>query len=108
MQSATTKESSRSCIAATTAILGDKWTPLIIRALADAPQRFCHLQDTAGGINPRTLSARLSDLESHNIIQKHPIKQSNHFEYALSKKGEDLLPVLDAMTMWGNKYAPTR
>ena len=91
------------CIAAATAVIGDKWTPKIIRAL-ELPQRFCHLQSLAGGINPRTLSARLTELEKSKIITKKPIKNSAHFEYTLTLKGKDLLPILDAMTAWGNKY----
>ena len=99
-------ENKPGCIATTARVLGDKWTPLILRALALQPQRFCRLQEEAGGINPRTLSARLSALEQQEIIMKvarHPM--SAHYEYALTPKGNDLLPVLISMATWGEKYS---
>ena len=44
------------CIGAATAILGDKWTPHLLRAfLNEDTVRFCQLQDLVEGINPRTL-----------------------------------------------------
>jgi len=52
------------CVKAATEILGDKWTPQLLRFfLNNEVVRFCQLQDLVGGINPRTLSARLSSLE---------------------------------------------
>jgi DNA-binding HxlR family transcriptional regulator len=90
-----------SCVAAAVAILGDKWTPHLIRALNEGPLGFCALQDAAGGINPRTLSARLDTLEVHGIIAKSDT-------YSLTPKGRDLLPVLQSMAEWGAKYAPSR
>jgi DNA-binding HxlR family transcriptional regulator len=99
-------ENKPDCIATTARVLGDKWTPLILRALALRPQRFCRLQEEAGGINPRTLSARLSALEEQEIIIKvarHPM--AAHYEYRLTQKGTDLLPVLISMATWGEKYS---
>lgn len=95
-------------VATTVAILGDKWTPLIIRTLAEGSDRFCKLQSEAGGINPRTLSARLSYLEENGIVKKkEAAKNGPPFPcYTLTQKGNDLLPVIDAMASWGNKYTP--
>lgn len=97
----------KGCVAATVAILGDKWTPLIIRTLAEGSDRFCRLQTEAGGINPRTLSARLSYLEENKIIERKEItKDGSVFpSYALTAKGRDLLPIINAMANWGDKYA---
>lgn len=100
----------KGCVSNTVAILGDKWTPLIIRCLAEGQSRFCKLQTEAGGINPRTLSARLSSLEKSGIIKKNPTssKDGSAFpSYMLTQKGNDLLPIIDAMAKWGDKYTPT-
>jgi len=96
----------KGCVATTVAILGDKWTPLIIRTLAEGPNRFCQLQEETGGINPRTLSARLSKLEEEDIIKKSEAHDSNSPRpaYALTQKGVDLLPVINAMATWGDRY----
>lgn len=93
------------CVEAAARILGDKWTPLMIKALAAQPLRFCELQKAAGGINPRTLSARLNTLEQHCIIAKSLQSGSTIYaHYALTKKGFDLVPVLKSMAIWGDKY----
>lgn len=94
-----------SCVAAATAILGDKWTPLIIQALSEDPSRFCQLQDEIGGVNPRTLSARLSKLEADGIITKQPCPSTpTRDQYTLTKKGHDLVPIITSMSVWGDKY----
>ncbi len=91
------------CIKAATAILGDKWTPLIIAALKSEPKRFCQVQKDVGGINPRTLSARLTELENNTIITKQ--HENNMPLYALSPKGQALLPIIASMKLWGETYS---
>jgi DNA-binding HxlR family transcriptional regulator len=95
------------CVQAATDILGDKWTPLLLRYfLNEETVRFCQLQELTGGINPRTLSARLSSLEQAEIIEKLPASGSR-CDYKLTEKGRGLLPILQGMEEWGEKYAPT-
>ena len=92
------------CVQAATDILGDKWTPLLLRFfLNEDTVRFCQLQDLTGGINPRTLSARLTSLEQSGIVEKLPAS-GNRCEYRLTEKGQDLLPILRDMQTWGEKY----
>lgn len=94
-------------VRATTAILGDKWTPQLLYVLANCETtRFCQLQDNVGGINPRTLSARLASLEENGIIEKTPTSTSSRCEYQLTKKGKALLPIIDGMQTWAADYAP--
>ena len=93
------------CIAGTMEIIGNKWTALILRDLAAGSSRFCGLEKSVGKINPRTLSQRLDDLEAHGIITKQTFAEvPPRTEYTLTKKGEDLIPVLEAMATWGNAY----
>ncbi len=88
-----------------TEIIGDKWTPELLRFfLREETVRFCQLQDMVGGINPRTLSARLSQLEDQGIISKCKT-DSSRCEYRLTEKGRDFLPVLQTMQSWSQKYA---
>lgn len=90
---------------AATDILGDKWTPRMLRLFAtESSVRFCQLQDFTGEINPRTLSARLVKLEQAGIIVKQPTTNSR-CEYELTEKGRDLLPILADMHAWSSKYA---
>lgn len=99
-------EPSVGCIASAMQIIGNKWTALILRDLFAGPKRFCELERSVGTINPRTLSQRLDDLEAHGIITRACFNEvPPRIEYALTKKGEDLLPILKQMASWGNKYA---
>lgn len=93
------------CIASAMAIIGSKWTALILRDLAHGPKRFSELEKSVGQINPRTLSQRLDELEKHDIITKESYAEvPPRIEYTLTAKGEDLIPVLRAMSAWGDKY----
>ena len=94
------------CVDAATEIMGDKWTPRLLRFFVNNEVvRFCQLQDLVGGINPRTLSARLVSLEDYGIIQKLTSAHSSRCEYVLTQKGNDLLPILRDMEAWSTKYS---
>lgn len=94
------------CVKAATEILGDKWTPQLLRFFANEEVvRFCQLQDLAEGINPRTLSARLDTLEQKGIILKEPTVSAARCSYRLTKKGQDLLPILQSMQAWSERYS---
>ena len=93
------------CVKAATEVLGDKWTPELLRQFLSSDKvRFCQLQESCGGINPRTLSARLSHLEKSGIIERVPT-DTTRCEYSITKKGKDLLPVLHSMRVGSEKYA---
>ena len=101
----TSLEPKTGCIASAMQIIGNKWTALILRDLFAGPKRFGELEKSVGDINPRTLSQRLDDLESHGIITKQSFSEvPPRTEYTLTQKGEDLLPILQQMACWGDKY----
>jgi DNA-binding HxlR family transcriptional regulator len=105
----TTVAQSIGCVKAATEIIGDKWTPQLLRFFVNEEAvRFCQLQDLVGGINPRTLSARLLSLEQSGIIKKLTTESSTRCEYSLTQKGKGLLPILHDMEAWSEKYAPSR
>jgi DNA-binding HxlR family transcriptional regulator len=93
------------CVKAATKVLGDKWTPRLLRCIAnEGSVRFCQLEDGVDGINPRTLSARLDSLESEGVIAKIATTSAARCEYSLTKKGEELLPILSEMDSWSRRY----
>jgi len=93
------------CVKAATEILGDKWTPQLLRFfINNEVVRFCQLQDLVGGINPRTLSARLVSLEDHGVIQKLYTDNNTRCDYVLTEKGKALMPILKDMQIWSDKY----
>ena len=95
-------------IAASLKVIGDKWSGLLVRQLTTGPSRFGTLQDALPGISPRTLSQRLDSLEEQKVITKTAYAEvPPRVEYALTKKGEDLVPILQSMAAWGYKYIST-
>ncbi len=93
------------CVKAATNVMGDKWTPVLLRYfINEKTVRFCQLQDMVGNINPRTLSARLVQLEEDGIILRRVTTSEKRCEYSLTQKGEALMPILIDMQEWSRKY----
>ena len=93
------------CVESATKILGDKWTPVLLRAIHNNDSvRFCQLQDNVGGINPRTLTARLNHLEEQGIITRCADDSTRRECYRMSEKGEALMPILRSMAQWGREF----
>lgn len=94
------------CVKAATRILGDKWTPQLLRFFVNEESvRFCQIQDLVEGINPRTLSARLDTLEQEGIIEKVVPAAKSRCEYRLTDKGRALTPILHDMQAWSQRYS---
>ena len=94
------------CVKAASEALGDKWTPQLLRFfINNEVVRFCQIQELVGGINPRTLSARLVSLESSGIIEKLPTDNSSRCEYILTQKGRDFMPSIKEMERWSTTYS---
>ena len=82
-----------------------KWTLLLIRDLADGSSRFCELERSLEGISPRTLSLRLRALEEEGIVERHTFPEvPPRVEYALTTKGEALVPLIDDMRKYGTRW----
>ena len=95
------------CVKAATKILGDKWSPQLLRFFVNEESvRFCQIQELVEGINPRTLSARLDHLANEGIITKDVMTSDSRCEYRLTAKGRDLMPILRDMQAWSDQYAP--
>ncbi|MEW6581502.1 MAG: helix-turn-helix domain-containing protein [Actinomycetota bacterium] len=92
-------------VVATARIVSGKWTLLILRDLAGGPRRFTELERSLAGISPRTLSARLRSLEEEGILERREYCQvPPRVEYALTRRGMDLLPIVDAMRDYGTRW----
>lgn len=92
-------------VCATSEILCSKWTAIIVRDLAECESRFCELERSLDGISPRTLSLRLKELEDNGIVERRTFAEvPPRVEYALTKKGEALIPIVDAMRKYGETW----
>ncbi len=91
-------------MARTLAIVGDRWTFLIIRDLFLGNRRFSSLHKSLG-LSKHRLSDRLNRLIENDVLYKQCYDQSRQrFEYRLTKKGVDLYPVLMTIVQFGNKW----
>ncbi len=101
-------ESRPGCIQAALNILGDKWSPLLLKEMTErGPLTFSAIQESLPGMSPRTLSQRLVSLEAEGVIARSTYcERPPRYHYALTAKGEDLVSVVRAMADWGAKYAP--
>ncbi len=87
-------------------VLGKKFTIHIIRNMAMLNQnRFSHFLKSIEGINGKTLSQRLQEMENEKLIERRVL---NHrpieVEYSLTKKGMALEPLLSFLASFSLKY----
>jgi DNA-binding HxlR family transcriptional regulator len=86
-------------------IICAKWTLLLIRDLAEGHSRFCELERSLTGISPRTLSLRLRALEDEGIVERQTFGEvPPRVEYQLTPKGEALLPIIEDMRSYGERW----
>ena len=89
----------------TAEIVCGKWTLLLVRDLSEGHSRFCELERSLAGISPRTLSLRLRALEEEGIVERHTFAEvPPRVEYQLTAKGEALLPIIESMRAYGQRW----
>ena len=78
---------------------------MIVRNLMTGPLRFTHLVES--GINPRTLTERLKMLVNNEVLVRQVYAESPpRVEYSLTEKGQALIPVLEALQAFGERWMP--
>jgi DNA-binding HxlR family transcriptional regulator len=98
-------ESTSCAVAACAAIIGAKWTALLVHDLSEGPRRFSQLEHSCAGISPRTLSERLRVLEDEGIVLRESYAESPpRVEYELTDKGSALLPIIEEMRRFGHSH----
>jgi DNA-binding HxlR family transcriptional regulator len=86
-------------------VVSGKWTLLVIRDLADESRRFCELEKSLSGISPRTLSLRLRTLEGEGIVERTTYPDvPPRVTYSLTEKGRDLVPLIEQMRQYGDRW----
>lgn len=92
-------------VARTAEIIGNKWTPLVVRDLARGQRRFSELERSLTGISPKTLSERLKRLEEAGVVARACFAEvPPRVEYSLTAKGFALLPVIESMREFGSAW----
>ena len=93
-------------VAGTLAVVGEKWSLLVLREAFLGVRRFADFQRTLGA--PKAvLSDRLATLVDEGILSRVPYQaegERQRHEYRLTPKGRDLYPTLVALMQWGDRY----
>ena len=85
-------------------ILGDWWTPLVLREAYYGVRRFDDFQSSLG-IGRNILTQRLNRLVDEGLLARRPYQDKPlRNEYVLTDKGRDFFPVLMAMVHWGDTW----
>ncbi len=88
-------------------VVGEWWTPLILRnVLMGGMTRFEEIQSNLG-IGPTVLTNRLNRLVERGLLERRQYSdRPPRFDYVATEAARDFLPVLDALYAWGDKWAP--
>jgi DNA-binding HxlR family transcriptional regulator len=91
-------------IARSPAIVGDRWTMLLVRELFMGTRRFDEIQAQTA-MPSHLLSTRLKRLEEDGVIVREPNQDRPlRHEYRLTPKGKDLYAVILSLRAWGTKW----
>lgn len=91
-------------IARSVDLLGDWWTPLVLREAFLGVRRFDDMQRSLG-IGRNVLTQRLKRLVEEGMLDRVQYQgKPDRYEYVLTDKGRDFYPVLAAMIAWGDRW----
>ncbi|WP_018681424.1 winged helix-turn-helix transcriptional regulator [Actinokineospora enzanensis] len=90
-------------IARTLDVIGEPWSPLVLRDVWVGLTRFEQLQADLG-ISRKVLTERLNHLVDAGILDRRPYDRRPRYEYVLTEKGTELVDLLLVMAHWGDKW----
>lgn len=91
-------------IARTVDLIGDRWTPMVLREAFIGRRRFDEFQE-ALALSRGVLAQRLARLVDEGLLAKRLYElRPPRYEYVLTEKGRDFYPVLAAMWRWGSDW----
>jgi DNA-binding HxlR family transcriptional regulator len=90
-------------------VVGDKWSLVVLRTIFAGRHRFHELADITEKISTNILADRLERLERYGLISKAAYQNNpTRYEYHLTERGADLLPVLQHLALWSKRHIEDR
>ena len=88
-------------------LLGKRWTGVVLGSLRPGPAGFRELARAIDGVSDSVLSDRLAELTDSGLISRTvdpgpPVTVS----YALTARGEALMPALHQLAEWAEEHLP--
>ena len=91
-------------IARTLEVIGERWSLLVVRDAFYGVRRFDDFQLDLG-VARNVLADRLARLVEHGVMERRQYaERPPRWEYVLTQKGRELMPVLLAMMRWGDEW----
>ena len=88
-------------------VMGGKWKGVIVYRLSGRVVRFSALKRELCRITQRTLTQQLREMEADGLISRQIFAEvPPRVEYALTAKGQSLLPALNALRDWSQAHLP--
>lgn len=86
-------------------VVGERWTPLVLRELLLGARHFNDIHRGVPRMSPSLLSRRLKTLQNARIVER--VRRERRIEYRLTEAGEALVPVIEALAVWGKTWLPS-
>jgi DNA-binding HxlR family transcriptional regulator len=99
----------RCSIARSYEVLGQKWSLLIVREAFWGRTRFAEFRERLG-VAPDVLTDRLGRLVDGGVLERRPYREDGErerAEYVLTDAGRALVPVMAAISAWGDEFLPS-
>ncbi|MGW5400105.1 winged helix-turn-helix transcriptional regulator [Streptomyces sp. NPDC003952] len=91
-------------IAQAAAVVGDRWSLLVLREIICGQHRFDQLVGGLG-LSRKILSERLRTLTDHHVLERRLYQERpTRYEYILTKQGLELVPVLVSLQDWADRW----
>jgi DNA-binding HxlR family transcriptional regulator len=92
-------------VAMASEVLCRRWTMVLLRELSAGSTRFNDLRRGLPRMSPALLSQRLKELEEAGVVERRPAPgEPAILEYRLTRAGEDLRPLIEAVGCWGQRW----
>jgi DNA-binding HxlR family transcriptional regulator len=96
-------------VTATMELIGGKWKLLILHLINNDINRFGKMNMMLKNISKQMLTTQLRELENDGLIERKIYAEiPPRVEYFLSEKGKSIMPVVDAMRVWGDEHVINR
>lgn len=94
-------------IAAALDLVGDRWSLLVVRDMLNGKTRFGEFLASPEQIATSVLTDRLARLEAEGVIAARAYQaRPTRYEYRLTEMGEAMLPILQEVCRWANRFMP--
>jgi DNA-binding HxlR family transcriptional regulator len=94
-------------IATTLDIVGDRWSLVVVRDLLTGKTRFGEFLTSPERIATSVLAERLERLADLGLVEARPYQDNpTRHDYHLTEMGEAMLPILQEMCRWANRFMP--